>query len=401
MTASMRGHTARTGASVVAVLALALGLLLAAPASAGTGDNYPAQWKNVPLGAHVDEWGYYSRYCTSWVAWALRDRNGFEMPRAIGHARDWGPNARARGFAVDKTPAPGAVAWWDANAPGSGGWGHVAWVQKVNGNGTVTIEEYNNPAGSGRYNVRDVPTGSVSGYIHFKDLPAPKPPNPPFGYFDRIERAPGGAQVQAWAIDPDAGTRPINMDFFAADGAAEPGRPTVRILANGDRQDVGRVYPQYGAAHGASGFWRLEHGAHTVCAYAVNQGAGPARHKISCKKLTVSPHPFGVLDSAKPVAGGVEVSGWAIDGDTRLSLGVHVYGGDGRSTQPNRMTALTASADRPDVARSYRHFGPAHGFKGFVPLAAGTHTVCAYGLNASGTPGANQKLTGCKTVTVG
>jgi len=63
------------------------------------------------------------------------------------------------------TPAVGAIAWWSA--------GHVAWVESVNTNGTVTIEEYNNPAGSGAYNERPIATGSVSGYIHFKDISAP------------------------------------------------------------------------------------------------------------------------------------------------------------------------------------------------------------------------------------
>jgi len=66
------------------------------------------------------------------------------------------------------TPAPGAVAWWSSN--------HVAWVKSVNNNGTVTIEEYNVPAGSGNYNERTIAVGAVSGYIHFKDIQPPPPP---------------------------------------------------------------------------------------------------------------------------------------------------------------------------------------------------------------------------------
>ncbi|MGH3907187.1 MAG: CHAP domain-containing protein [Pseudonocardiaceae bacterium] len=79
--------------------------------------------------AYVDNWGYYSRYCTSWAAWALHDRNGFEMPRAIGHAANWGSWASSHGYTVNMTPAPGAVAWWNGNF--GHGFGHVAWVEAV------------------------------------------------------------------------------------------------------------------------------------------------------------------------------------------------------------------------------------------------------------------------------
>lgn len=96
---------------------------------------------------------------------SLRPQHGFEMPRAIGDASNWGNWAKSHGYPVNMTPARGSVAWW-------GGANHVAWVRSVNSDGTVTLEEYNNPAGSGKYNVRSVSKSSVGGYIHFKDLPA-------------------------------------------------------------------------------------------------------------------------------------------------------------------------------------------------------------------------------------
>lgn len=147
-------------------------------AHAGSGDNYP--WKNAIFPscpqASIDNWGYCKRYCTSWVAWALHDRNGYTMPWAIGNASNWGPWAQANlgQNKVTMSPAIGAVAWWSSN--------HVAWVKAVHSNDTVTIEEYNYN-NSGAYNSRTIPKNSVSGYIHFKDIvpstPTPPAPTPP------------------------------------------------------------------------------------------------------------------------------------------------------------------------------------------------------------------------------
>ncbi len=140
------------------------------PVSAGSGDNYPEPWRSKPIDFYVDNWGYYSRNCTSWVAWALHDRNGFTMPRA-GHATNWGVWAQNNGYAVNDTPAVGAVAWWTAYAKDNtwnvGQFGHIAWVSAVNGN-TVTVEEYN-ISGSGAYRKRDMAASNAK-YIHFKDI---------------------------------------------------------------------------------------------------------------------------------------------------------------------------------------------------------------------------------------
>ena len=71
-------------------------------------------------------------------------------------------------------PAPGAVAWWQSAD-------HVAWVESVSANGSqVTVEQYNQNY-TGGYSRQTIATNSVSGYIHFKDLPtkgSPPPPSP-------------------------------------------------------------------------------------------------------------------------------------------------------------------------------------------------------------------------------
>ncbi|MFJ5984520.1 CHAP domain-containing protein [Lentzea sp. NPDC092896] len=144
---------------VGAVLVLVAGTVVA-PAGAWAGtDDYPAQWRTTPKDSLIDSWGYSNRECTSFVAWRLHSRNEFEMPRAIGNAGSWGSWFAARGYAVNNTPAVGAIA---ESA------GHVAWVEAVNANATVTVEEYNYGF-TGTYHERVVTAGSFR-YIHAKDI---------------------------------------------------------------------------------------------------------------------------------------------------------------------------------------------------------------------------------------
>jgi surface antigen len=140
------------------------------------GDDYPPQWKNRAQDSVFDQWLEYNRECTSFAAWALYSRNGFNMP-FHDNANNWCPDAAARGYVVNSTPALGSIAWSN-----HGTFGHVAYVVGVS-SGSVTIEEYNY-YGNGTYDKRTVPSAAFTGYIHFKDQPtetAPPPssPSPP------------------------------------------------------------------------------------------------------------------------------------------------------------------------------------------------------------------------------
>jgi surface antigen len=139
--------------------------------SGDPGDDYPAQWRNAAQDSVLDQWREYNRECTSFVAWALYSRNGFNMP-FYDNANGWGPDAARRGYALNSTPAVGSVAWSNA-----GTWGHVAYVVAVSG-GSVTIEEYNH-YGNGTYDKRTVSAATFTGYIHFKDTPPEGSPPPP------------------------------------------------------------------------------------------------------------------------------------------------------------------------------------------------------------------------------
>lgn len=180
--------------SVLLMIVLIIGFTPTIPRAYNCGDDYPQEYKahkyyssyynnyieNVtPFGTgKVDKWNFYTRECTSFVAWCLNSRNGIPFTNQYmgvsrwGNACYWGTVAKILGITVNKTPAIGAVAWWQS------GFGHVAWVKDIQGN-KIVIDEYNSPALSGMYSQRTIASTSPTGYIHFKDLgAAPKPTSP-------------------------------------------------------------------------------------------------------------------------------------------------------------------------------------------------------------------------------
>lgn len=152
-------------------------LLLAGGALALTGqaafagsDDYPSKWKNPAMDTVVDDWREYNRECTSFVAFRLSTRNGYDMPWH-DNAINWADDAHDRGVPVDHSPAVGAVAYFS--------YGHVAWVESVSSDKkTVHIEEYNYDY-HGHYNQRDVAVSSGVTFIHFADISSPPPPPSP------------------------------------------------------------------------------------------------------------------------------------------------------------------------------------------------------------------------------
>ena len=98
--------------------------------------------------------------------------------------------------------------------------------------------------------------------------------------------------------------------------------------------------------------------------------------------------PFGRVDLAGGVPGGIDVRGWAIDPDTSDPVDVHVYvDGVGR--------AVTADRQRTDVGELYPQYGAAHGFEtSFEGVTPGFHTVCVYVIDNHGVVVGNVKL-GC------
>lgn len=76
-------------------------------------------------------------YCTFWAA-QRRDEIGFPIPNTWGDAHFWDERAERDGYLVDHTPAVGAIMQTDA-----GDLGHVAFVEKVNPDGSWEVSEMN------------------------------------------------------------------------------------------------------------------------------------------------------------------------------------------------------------------------------------------------------------------
>lgn len=79
-----------------------------------------------------------------------------DLPNMLGNGGSWTANAAARGYATGYTPRVGAV----AEEPG-----HVAYVEAVNADGTISISEMNYAGGLGQVHRRTVPASNYS-YIY-------------------------------------------------------------------------------------------------------------------------------------------------------------------------------------------------------------------------------------------
>lgn len=112
-----------------------------------------------------DQWGYVCQ-CVHYAGYKAYEHWGVDISY-WGNAYSWDESAVARGYVVDRNPAPFTVAVSNAGA-----WGHVMWVEGVNADGTINLSEYNNYGSSmshlpGDYGYRSgVPTAGLV-FIHF------------------------------------------------------------------------------------------------------------------------------------------------------------------------------------------------------------------------------------------
>lgn len=99
--------------------------------------------------------------CT-WYAYERRLQLGRPVGSFWGNAATWAMYAQAAGYTVNNTPAVGAV------MQNGGGYGHVAIVESVNSDGSITISEMNYAGNFNRVTSRTVGAGSVGSfnYIH-------------------------------------------------------------------------------------------------------------------------------------------------------------------------------------------------------------------------------------------
>ncbi len=234
------------------------------------------------------------------------------------------------------------------------------------------------------------------------------------------------AQVRsAWfqISDPDAGSLPVGsldgavvqgtllrasgwaFDFNAPGAAlqvhlydyAPGGRTTATVLtADGSRPDVGRVFPGAGDGHGFSANIPIYgRGAHTVCAFGINVGAGSRNALLGCATVQVR-DPFGSLDTVSASPGAMSLAGWSVDPDApSVPTRVDVY--DVGPTGTRGYGGTSAAGSRPDVAAVIPLAGGDHGFGLTIPITeAGNHRVCAYAISVN--PGGANPALGCRDI---
>lgn len=102
--------------------------------------------------------GYDYGWCT-WHSANRRIEIGRPIPSNLGNAISWYNLARSAGLPTGTEPRDGAVLWHN----NIGGLGHVAFVEKVNEDGSMLVSDMNYPIW-GRVTYRTVPASEMSNY---------------------------------------------------------------------------------------------------------------------------------------------------------------------------------------------------------------------------------------------
>ncbi|MEO9238409.1 MAG: hypothetical protein ABI418_09980, partial [Jatrophihabitantaceae bacterium] len=207
--------------------------------------------------------------------------------------------------------------------------------------------------------------------------------NNPIGMLDSAVQLPYAVQLRGWAIDLNSGAA-LTVKF-TVDGLAA-GTTTAGLA----RPDLAKAYPLSGTGHGYSMLLPIGAGRHIVCANALNIGVG-TNSLLGCRPITVQNNPIGSLESARQVAGGLRLNGWALDLNSTGPIGLNVLS-DGRL-----IAHFSATNPRADLAARYPTVGGSHGFSLIAPVGPGRHSVCVVAINAG--PGANSQLR-CQSLTL-
>lgn len=118
----------------------------------GKQDAYLTYWEDA-YGWH--KIGGYVCECVSYAGWKAYEYYGLAI--GWGNAYSWDDGARAAGYRVDHNPAANTIGQVDGYP-----YGHVFWVESVNGDGSINVTEYNNAYATYLY----------SGSMHYGDFGA-------------------------------------------------------------------------------------------------------------------------------------------------------------------------------------------------------------------------------------
>ncbi len=142
-------------------------------------------------------WGQDTGHnCTNYVAYRISTNNpALVFGPTIGNsAKDWGDYFTTHGYPPDSNPTVGAIAWYKAFEGGVTKYGHVAYVEKVNADGSIVVSEDNS---GGNFDWRTVTRTKSwpSGFIHLADRPAALPSQPSG---PRVTSTSGSTATLSW-----------------------------------------------------------------------------------------------------------------------------------------------------------------------------------------------------------
>ena len=136
----------------------------ATPAAAPAATPIPA----TPVTSASNGSNYYDWGTCAWYVFEQRSQRGLGAGSNWGDATNWAASAQASGYSVSNSPSVGAIMQTPAYTNGAYGLGHVAIVESVNGDGSVTVSEMQFGGGVGQVNTRTISASQVSGhnFIH-------------------------------------------------------------------------------------------------------------------------------------------------------------------------------------------------------------------------------------------
>ena len=211
----------------------------------------------------------------------------------------------------------------------------------------------------------------------------------PCGSIDAIEETPEGVRLSGWVFDPDAPRESVEVHVYIGGPAGSSQAHNVyKLIANQERADVGKKYPNAGNYHGYSGIIPIT-GTEYIYIYFFNIGKGenvflgsPQVTAKSDNPVGENHNPCGSIEAIEETPEGVRLSGWVFDPDApRESAEVQVYvGGPAGSSQAHNVYKLIANQERADVGKKYPNAGNYHGYSGIIPIT-GTEYIYIYFFN--------------------
>lgn len=110
-------------------------------------------------GANYYDWG-----TCAWYVFEQRSQRGLGAGNMWGNATNWASAAQASGYSVSNSPSVGAIMQAPAYTNGAYGLGHVAIVENVNADGSVTVSEMQFGGGLGSVSTRTLSASQAASH---------------------------------------------------------------------------------------------------------------------------------------------------------------------------------------------------------------------------------------------